>query len=362
MQERDPTAAASGATRASPPGSLLDHIRQLPDLGEHSAGIEIELPDSYSKISNIVVSGMGGSGIAGDVARDAFDSRLDVPIITVRSPSLPAFVNRNTLFVSMSYSGNTFETVFALREAVRRGAKVVGISSGGKLEAELSRLGLPFLHLPSGYLPRETLPFFLFGLANVLSRLNKVDPDFDFESLRGRESRIESRAKTVAGQIGPETVTIYTKYASVGQRFKAQLNENAKAKARYDVFPELCRNEVNLWESSLPSQIVFFRDTQESEEMRRIIEASMKLLDQDSFIVVKAEGASRLERILHLIWTGDFISYYVAQNRMVDPVPIHATEHLKESLFTGGCLAPGRRYIGLSTQLRVCWLPNLRLT
>src|SRR3989442_4647786 len=229
---------------------------------------------------NIVFMGMGGSASAGDLVRDWLDNKISVPAIVRRDPTLPRFVGSNTLFVALSYSGETRETLAAFREARKRGSNLVAIGTGGKLQKLSGELGVPFLAVRPAPAPRAALGQMVVATAFALHGYGIIqDPRTEIElairelgRLRNRIQRnvpfAENPAKRLAAALQDHLPVIYTpqRMASVARRFTNQLAENSKMVAKYALLPEGGHNEVEAWSNQpFPLAPIFIRDYFESE-------------------------------------------------------------------------------------------------
>ena len=314
---------------------ILANIRDFAGMAEFALKQKPLIRGDFSAISNVVISGVGGSGIAGDIARDAFEDMIDKPVVVNRKPTIPAFADERTLFVPISYSGDTVETVAALEEALRRGCKIFGITSRGAVERILKEHGLPYAGVKKGYRSREALPLLLFALVDLFGRLGWIERDFDVGELKSKRDTIEGVGRELAGTLYGKTAIICTAHSSVGRRFKSDLNENAKIIAKYEVATEFCHNELNAWLDHDPKMhVVLLRDRDEAYETAQIIDAS-KRISKIPFTEICAEGSSKLSRMLYHVWLGEFTSYYLAVKMGVDLCPLPATERLKEELLRG---------------------------
>jgi len=311
---------------------MLEQIRNFIAIGNDVLKVEVEFPEEYGKASNVIISGMGGSGIAGDIVRDLLEDTLPKQIHVCKKSSLPAFADENTLLISISYSGDTTETLSVLNNAIDKGCRIFGMTSDGEMENIFKNQKIPYVKLPKGYAPRTALPFMLFNLINVFRKLGWIKEDTYLEELRDKRDEIEDAAKEIAKKLKGKLIIIYSGYQSVAHRFKSQLNENSKALAKYDIIPEMFHNEINSWSKASNFHIIFLNDGQESEKIKAMIEISKKLLDEDDYTEIVAKGDTKLNRMLYLIWLGDFISYYLAVENKVDPEKIPATEFLKSEL------------------------------
>lgn len=335
-------------------GNLKKAVRNVKalDLPKHLqiAGHTVQ----YADADKVVFAGMGGSAIAGDVVKDWTESIANVPMEAVRGYHLPAYVDENTLVFLVSYSGNTEETLSCILDAAQKGCKIVCISSNGAMQRAATALKLPILGLPRMAAARVSFPYLLAPIPYVMAKLNilptdKVEKEMneatEMVAKLTKEYAIEkpfenNYAKQVAFQIYGTVPVIYSysQYRSVGLRFKTQVNENCKLPARCDVFPELDHNEIMSWEASKKIlkhyTLILLRGPEEPEEVR----ARIEVLKQEFFtrargmIEIQAQGQTTLTRMLHLLFTADMISLYLAVLLRRDPVASQTFQILKHQM------------------------------
>ena len=318
--------------------NMLVHLMRFPEMCEEALSAKIVLP--AIKPSNLVVAGMGGSGIAGDLLEDWLD--MPIPLRVCKDYELPAWVGRRSLVLAISYSGGTEETLACFSEAIEKKASVVAICSGGKLEKLCGEFGVPNLRIPVGLQPRAALPYLFFSATLVLKKLGLLE---------GREAEIEESLrllKTMRGEMAPGSEpnpaerialelrgtmpVIYAlpRLGGVAKRLKNQFNENSKILARVELFPELCHNEIMGLSSAPENQsFIFLRDSEESPRLKKRIEFTRELLKGKKTVDMRSRGRGKLARILSLVYSGDFVSFYLAILRGVDPTPIHEIGLLK---------------------------------
>jgi len=318
--------------------NMLGHLMRFPEMCEEALSAEVELP--VVKPASVVVTGMGGSGIVGDILNDWLD--LNVPFDVCKSYKLPAWVGEKSLVIAVSYSGNTEETLACVLEAVEKNAQLVAITSGGRLEEICKKQGKPCIKIPSGLAPRAALPYSLFsailafkklGLAmdkegeikESIELLRTIREEMDPER---ENNRAENIARTINGTIPIIYAPIHLRGVAI--RLKNQFNENSKIISKTEFFPELCHNEI-VGLSSAPKNLsfLFLRDAEESKQMKKQIEFTEKLLGGRNSTTIWARGKGRLARILSLVYLGDFISFYLAMLREVDPTPVPEIARLK---------------------------------
>ena len=311
--------------------SIEDFPSQCRTALELTKGISVQ-----GDVKNIVVSGMGGSGIAGDLLK-AYLRNSKIPVHVSKDYKLPEFVDSSTLVFAISYSGNTEETIISYEDAVRRKAKVVAISSGGRLAEICKRT----IRVPPGYQPRAALGFLFFPMVGVLSNMNLAREESEeiIEAINIIENseEYEKEAQAIAKSIKNRTVLLYSSndFSSASYRWKCQINENSKMPAFCNSIPEMNHNEIAGYQSMDRTSFaaIFLRDNMEDEKTKKKMEITRKIVETkvDS-ITVFSKGNSFLARMLSLIHLGDFVSYYLAVDNKTDPTPVHVIESLKREI------------------------------
>ncbi len=329
---------------------FAEQIEKAWTLGLEATG----LPDGVG-VESIVVLGMGGSGVSGDVAATVLEPRLLIPFRTIKSYGpLPEWIGRNTLVFAVSYSGNTEETLAALEEAHARGARVVAISSGGALGEKAKEYGIAHVVVPAGQQPRASLGYLAMPIFGVLLKMGlaahlKDDVDESIDVLRALAARCDrsveapsNPARDLAAKIAGRIAVIYGGYgvgATAAQRFKCDLNEYGKVPAFWNFFPELNHNEIVGWTSVAPGDpagfvLILLRDAGEHERIALRFEVTRSLVEKSftEVVEVASEGRSPMARLLSLIYVTQLASIYVALDRGVDPGPVEVIEQLKAEL------------------------------
>ena len=331
--------------------NMLSFAIEAPKHYREAAHIARAISLDYPKPENIIIAGMGGSAIGGELLKDWARNKAPVPIEINRDYTLPAYAGKRSLVVIVSYSGETEESLSALQDAAKKHCPVYCISSGGSLLEFAEKLSLPHLQVPAGMPPRAALPYLFVPLIVLLEKARLVADVSDdlregikilaqVSSENLPERPLESNlAKTLAMGINGTVPAVYGfgVYRGVAQRFKQQFNENAKIPAKWEVFPELNHNEVMGWEKAgkLAEHFsaLFLRDRNESEAVRSRIEITKTLMGSASkMFEVWSRGESELARMLSAILVGDFTSVYLAVLREVDPTPVQTITLLKEKL------------------------------
>lgn len=337
------------------PAGMHELLRTFPKQLEEARRIGETLsvdPHLAREIRQVVFTGLGGSAIGADVIRTYVQGEIGCPLFVNRSYSLPRFVDRGTLLVVSSYSGNTEETLSCYEEGKKRQAPIVAISSGGQLEAMARSSRDPHIKIPSGYPPRAALGFSVIPLLYLLDRLGlikfrlqELDETVAVLSRYAEKFRPEAVDKNEAKQFAAELFQRYPliygaqePLEAVILRWRGQIEENAKALATHHVLPEMNHNEIVGWEN--PRNLfdhfvaVFLRDRGEHPrvQVRMAITQDWIRRQGGRVMEVWSEGTSLLARLFSLIYRGDFVSFYLAMLYEVDPTPVRAVDYLKGEL------------------------------
>jgi len=319
-----------------------------------------------SNPKSIIISGMGGSAIGGELLKDWARNSIAVPIEICREYSLPQYANSDSLVIAISYSGETEETLSVFLQAIRRGCKLISISSGGTLQKVSEKLGITHLTIPSGMAPRAALPYLFMPLLIICEKSGLIaSPASEISDAVKTLERI-SRAnapnislksnpsKILAANVVETIPTIYGFgfYRSVAQRMKAQFNENSKSPAKWETFPELDHNEVVGWDhaDSLAKYFsaIFIRDESEFDPIRLRIETTKQLMKKRgiNMFEVRSSGKTPLAKMVSAICQGDFTSVYLAVLRGIDPTPVETINILKKELEKSGYRSKITRELG----------------
>lgn len=338
--------------RAADPNDMLGRIKDLPTQVRDAWAItrKATLPPQHADVRSIVVAGMGGSAIGGDLAAALLQGELKVPMAVHRDYGLPAYVGRDTLLIASSYSGNTEETLSGLEEAKRRGAKVLCITTGGKVAAFAQANGYPLITFSYKAVPRATLGYSLALVLGVLGRLGFVrDPGAELEPALADVSRLEERvhegartndAKKLALDLCGRVPFVFGAAAMsvMARRFKGQLNENSKNWAAFDAMPELNHNAVvGFGEPRVAKEalsVVMLRSDHDNPRHQLRFDVTRELLDRASVPhhTLKFSGASLLSEVLQMIYFTDYVSFYLALLNGADPSPHTSIDYLKDRL------------------------------
>jgi glucose/mannose-6-phosphate isomerase len=303
-------------------------------------------------IESVVVVGMGGSGIAGDVLHAVAVPLLPLPVTVVKGYECPHFVDETTLVFAVSCSGGTEETLEAASDAALAGAKMVVVTNGGELGNLAEAWQAPLIRVPDVAMPRAALGSMAVPLIGVLWRMGFL-PGVDLwleravEQLRYRRDKFVSAGAAsepaeLARRIGSSTPVIHgggPVGAVAAQRWKAQVNENAKRLAFWSSMPELCHNEICGWADSSKEigalmSLVMLRHDSEHPQLARRFELTADLVRRWAATVteVRAQGEGDLAQLFDLMYFGDYVSLWLAADAGIDPGPVDVLTWLKQQL------------------------------
>ena len=338
---------------------------------QEAARIAEKISLRYPKPENIIVAGMGGSGIGGELLKDWARDKAQVPIEVSRDYSLPVYANEKSFVLIVSYSGETEESLSAFLDAVKKKCMIHCISSGGSLLEFAEKLNVPYLRVPSGMPPRAALPYLFTPLLKSLEKMKivpSVSEDLSeatkiLERISGENApeklARENFSKTLALGIDETVPVVYGfgVYRSVAQRFKQQFNENSKVLSKWEFFSELNHNEIVGWEKtgSLAEcfSTIFIRDKAEPDMIRSRIETTKTLLPLGSkMFEVWSQGNCALAKMMSTVCIGDFTSVYLAVLRGVDPTPVGNINLLKEKMKKVGTKEKVKRELALLARSR----------
>lgn len=319
--------------------------RQLADALKIGQSLDLVRPGS--DIRNMVVAGMGGSGIGANLVESLTFGKIPIPLSVIKSYSIPQFVSPHTLFIACSYSGNTEETIAALNKALLKRAHVIVIASGGKLLDIAREYNLFYIQIPSGLgSARAVMGYNIIALMFALYHTNLIGAAFiketenAIEYLDRGEKGIQSEAELIAKKLKGKLPVIYcdSRLHAMALRFQQQLNENSKQLAHINTFPEMNHNELTGWqfpEAVMPLlQVVYLYSDHDHERVEKRLEICRDIFEKKSnpIIDIIGEGASLLEQYYYLIHLTDWISFYLAKENGVEPDPNDSVNYLKSEL------------------------------
>jgi glucose/mannose-6-phosphate isomerase len=330
---------------------LLDDILGLPgQLGDALWRVESAGLEAHDSPGGLVVAGMGGSAIGGDLARAALGDQASRPILPARGYGLPPWTTPDTTVLCASYSGDTEETLACYESAGALGAHRIVATTGGRL-AELARAdGVGVIPIPGGFQPRAALAYLLVASLEVAAQCGagpRLTAEIDvaaghLETLAGewgpdadQDSLAKSLARSLHGTVPLIAGAGLT--SALAYRWKTQINENAKLPAFHGELPELDHNEIAGWDGAAalaPFSAIFLYDCDSHPRLRTRIELTeQRIAAAAQFTsVVSTRGESALERVCSLVLLGDLVSLYLAVLAGVDPTPVVALVELKQAL------------------------------
>jgi len=317
-------------------------------------GNAFKVPSEYKNIKNLLITGLGGSAIGGDLLSSYLSDKMRVPIFVNRNYTVPRWVNNKTLVVAVSYSGNTEETLSAFNQAVSKKAKVACLTSGGKLDEYARQNNIPVCRLSQGYPPRTALGYLFVPVLILFQKLRFVSNCTrainetitllsGLSRSYGPERLVENNpAKQLALKFANKVVFIIGVQDStsvVALRWKCQLNENAEVFAVSNALPEMNHNEIVGWGGQMPDilkqiHVLFLSDSKDNPQIKRRMEITRNIMSAHacSADVISSEGQSDLARLMSLIYLGDFVSIYMAFLSNLDPTPVKLITRLKNEL------------------------------
>ncbi len=306
-------------------------------------GKNASLNKNLDPIRNIVIAGLGGSGIGGSIVSELVAMDANVPMTVCKGYFIPAFVDKHTLFIASSYSGNTEETLQALEQAITKKAKIVCITSGGKMTEIAKQHKFDYITVPGGFPPRACLGYSLTQLFYILKFFGIINIDFEGDlnasiSLLDKEEQgIIELAQKIATKLENKLPVIYatTYHEGIAVRFRQQLNENAKTLCWHQVIPEMNHNELVGWrEKNEDIAVILFRDQDEYERNNARIEINKEVIKKytSNILEIYSKGKSKIEKALYLIHLGDWISCYLAEKLGYDANEINVINDLKAVL------------------------------
>ena len=299
----------------------------------------------FRKYSEIIIGGMGGSGIVGSIATDLYSPISQIPIVLLRVQKLPAWANKNTLIIVISYSGNTIEMLSLYNDAKKRGCGTVCITSGGELIEAAGKDDTDIITINGGYMPRSDMTTPLAHVLSVIDSQLNTNLHSDFVNTlykiipyaKELESPGMNYARELALLLSSVTPFFYTSEHTqcVASRWRAQFNENSKKVAGDGVFPEFDHNELEGWagdtcRTNLP---VFIR-TKADGETAKYMDACKDVIKKWGVdpLIINIPGDTHMESIMYGIILGDYVSLYVAELLKKDPSPVYAITEFKEIL------------------------------
>lgn len=294
-------------------------------------------------VSQVLITGLGGSGIGGTIAAELAVDESPCPINVSKGYFLPAYVNEKTLVIVSSYSGNTEETISAMKMAQEKKARILCITSGGWIAEEAKRNNYEIILIPGGNPPRSCLGYslvqqlFVFHKNGILKNSPKKDILAAADFLIAEKNSIQQEAKRIAAFLNGKLPVLYITINNEGIaiRFRQQINENSKMLCWHHVIPEMNHNELVGWRTKNENlAVLFLRHADEFERNSKRIEINKNIISQytSNITDVFSKGNSRIEKCLYLIHLTDWVSYYIAETNQTDATEVKVIDHLKNEL------------------------------
>jgi glucose/mannose-6-phosphate isomerase len=336
------------------PKGMYTWIKDFPDQVRTAVAIGKAAPAPYKakRFTSVVLTGLGGSAIGGDLLRSYLADEMKVPFIVNRGYAMPAFVGPKTLVIVSSYSGNTEESIAAHKDATKRKAKVLCISTGGETQKLAKKYRQPWVQIPGGLSPRAALGLSFFPLLVLLSKMGFVrSKDREIKEtiavLRDLSARYsdptaaDNMTLQLATALKDRLPVVYSStdhLDAVNVRWRGQISENSKQLAHGHVLPEMNHNELVGWKCApallKQTHVIFLRDggTHPRVRMREDITRQWIAPLAGGITEVPSVGRTLLARMFSLIHTGDWVTLYLAVLNGVDPEPVEPINYLKGEL------------------------------
>lgn len=293
--------------------------------------------------ATVLLTGLGGSGIGGSIVQNYVHDKLKVPFVVNKDYFLPAFVNASTLVIVCSYSGNTEETLQAMKDAIKAKAKVVCITSGGEVEALAGKKGLDCIIIPGGMPPRSCVGYSIVQILYVLKHFGLLRTKFAaeinaaIELLKKDRRAIEKKAMGIAQKLDGKTPIIYaaSTFEGLAIRIRQQINENSKMLAWHGAIPEMNHNELVGWRDKDGSRaVLLLRNENDYERVQTRMDINKKIIRKytSNIIEVYSKGESYWEQLFYFIHLTDWVSVYLADLHGVDATEVKVIDFLKGSL------------------------------
>ncbi len=324
---------------------MYDYISSIKDQLEEALliGKNSSLKNSTKKFKNVVICGLGGSGIGGNIVRDIVYNESTLPLFSVKNYDIPNFINSDTLVIVSSYSGNTEETLSALKKCIQKNAEIAIITSGGKLKSFAQKNNLNHILVPGNHPPRAMFAYSFVQIFYVLYNYNVINDSFknnikqSISLLNKKKNKIKEQAKFIAEKLFNTTPVIYVAdgFEGVAVRFRQQVNENSKMLCWHQVVPEMNHNELLGWRINTENlSVIFFRNKIDNKRNQIRININKSVISKytKNIIEVWSEGENLMENTLYHIHLGDWISWYLSEMNGVDAIEIDVINYLKTEL------------------------------
>jgi glucose/mannose-6-phosphate isomerase len=295
------------------------------------------------EFSNVILTGLGGSGIGGSIVQNYVFDKMKVPFIVNKDYFLPAFMGRRSLVIISSYSGNTEETVAAMQQAIKKRATVICVTSGGKIAELAKKKKIDCILLPAGMPPRACIGYSMVQVLFILAHFGLINHDFkrnvksSIKLLNEDEQSIQKKARSIAKKLSGKLPIIYAAadYEGLAIRVRQQINENSKMLAWHGVIPEMNHNELVGWrDKDAKKAVLILRNDDDYERVKTRININKKIIRKytPNIIELYSKGKSYWEKIFYFIHVTDWVSVYLADLHHVNATEVKVIDYLKGQL------------------------------
>ena len=306
-------------------------------------GAKAKLNGPKQSVKNILITGLGGSGIGGTIAAEIVFNECPVPITVNKDYFIPSFVNEETLVIVCSYSGNTEETILAFETALKKNAMIACVTSGGKIGVIAKEKNIDTILIPGGMPPRACLGYSLVQLFYILNKYGMIGGEFKnhftncISLLEKEKNNIISEAETLGDFFSGKIPIIYAVdgYNGVATRFRQQINENSKMLCWHNILPEMNHNELVGWASKNENlAVIILRNKTDFSRTQTRLEISSEVFKKYTPHVKElwSKGDSHIEKALYLIHLTDYVSVILAEKKKIDAMEVNIINHLKGEL------------------------------
>ena len=317
--------------------NFVNHLKESMKIGEKSERRK------KKKINKVIICGLGGSGIGATIIQNLFDPIVNIPIVVSKNYNIPNFVDTNTLCIISSYSGNTEETLHALKECENRNSVIHIVTSGGKLQNIAQDKKYDHVIIPGGHPPRAMFGYSFTQLFYVLYNYDIISDNFknefkkSIDLLQKEKDNIKDLAKNLAKTLYNHTPVIYVDqpFEGVAVRFRQQLNENSKMLCWHHVIPEMNHNELLGWRTNTEKlAVVYLRNRLDFQKNQKRIEINKKIISKYTVNITEiwSKGETLIENTLYHICLGDWTSWHLSVLNKVDAIEIDVINYLKEKM------------------------------
>ena len=317
-------------------------MEQLDEAMEIGANANIRPVEG--RADHVYVAGLGGSGIGADFVASFIREHASIPYLVGKGYDIPAYVGPNSIAIASSYSGNTEETLRSFEQMRAAGARIIVVSSGGKLIELAKEHDLDYVKVPDTWpSPRACLGYSLVAQLHIMHKLGFIDGSLldqvtaSSALLRDQQDSIKHEAEIIARLIHGKLPIIYStdRYAPVSVRFRQQLNENAKMLCWHHIIPEMNHNELVGWRDKNDDlAVIYFRSKEDFSRNQTRIDINKEIIGNytDTIIEIFAKGEGQIQQSMYLVHMGDWISWYMSQLRGMDSIEVKVIDFLKGEL------------------------------